>query len=349
MANGNPHMIAFVLNKGLPGLRIAGGSVNIAWNGLVFSEQRMSIWIQYGSISIRVSTRSNPYYWRKFSGSTYLATSLRNINHSFEVDIGRAIFVTKMGFDPVTKCISHRWICRENSQPKIIPSIHPIIPHKGIQIDSALFLNRVAIEPGAGLGVEVAEAVVEETGFGVGVFGGEAEVDLVGSGAAGGEGFAEGGVGEAGGGFASAGVDGGDEVAVAVVNRIVRSDRWQVRSDCKEAADGACAFEGAGEVVAPGIRSMKVEGRRMKGAFGDHLPAVPEEPGVGGGGEFGAVPVEDFFAHAPPGVVVGELEPLAGERGGQVGAGFHSGEPVVGIPVIHPTAVLCQILVTADS
>ena len=79
---------------------------------------------------------------------------------------------------------------------------------------------------------------------------------------------------------------------------------------CKEATDGACALEGAGEVVAPGIRSMKVEGRRMKGAFGEHLPAVPEEPGIGGGGEFGAVPVEDFLSHAPPGVVVGELEPL---------------------------------------
>ena len=67
------------------------------------------------------------------------------------------------------------------------------------------------------MGVEVAEAVVEEVGFGVGVFGGEAEVDLIGGGAAGGEGFAKGGVGEAGGGFAGGSVDGGDEVAVAVV------------------------------------------------------------------------------------------------------------------------------------
>ena len=69
-----------------------------------------------------------------------------------------------------------------NVQSQIIQSIHPIIPHKSIKVDSSFFLNRIPIEPSACEGFVVSEAVFFALRFdeAVAVGGGEFDPRVVG-------------------------------------------------------------------------------------------------------------------------------------------------------------------------
>ena len=104
---------------------------------------------------------------------------------------------------------------------KNIPSIHPVIPHKPIQVDSALFPDRIPGWPSLPFGFVEAVAVIDETGFTVGGFGGEAVGVRLGEGAGGAGGFAEGAVFVLGADGLGGGVDHCNDVAVRIVAGVV--------------------------------------------------------------------------------------------------------------------------------
>ena len=62
--------------------------------------------------------------------------------------------------------IGTTWYATQN-----IPFSHPIIPHKGVKVNSSFFLNRIPIKPSACEGIVVSEAVFFALGFDEGVAG----------------------------------------------------------------------------------------------------------------------------------------------------------------------------------
>src|SRR5690606_2126264 len=106
-------------------------------------------------------------------------------------------------------------------QPEIIPPVHRIVLDHPIQIHTALFTNRIAVQPPAHFGAVVAVSVVVETGLGVLVLCAKAEGIDFGRIAGRPDGVAEGVVVVAGGDFTGLAVPKSDDVAVGVARGIV--------------------------------------------------------------------------------------------------------------------------------
>ena len=156
-------------------------------------------------------------------------------------------FLETSGSNPtMSKCGIDLHICDTKNHTPIVTLVYRVILTEPIQIQTAFFPNRVAVEPAAPRRIVEAQAVVVQAGLGVEILGREAEFEIAGHEAGLGKRISKSIVLVVGDG-ASTTADILRDVAVVVVAREI-----EVAADA-DRNQSAHAMNGVGEVVAPKI------------------------------------------------------------------------------------------------
>src|SRR5690625_7910223 len=115
-------------------------------------------------------------------------------------------------------------------------------------------------------------------------------------------------------------------------------------ADRKQSTNAADSFERAAEIHPP---KVAFKNRFGYVEFGNEIPAVIVEVPLIDSIPLPPVIVENLnlLLHSAPLPVVGKHNPRLLEEVVEIGAGLHGNQPVLGIPLVSPAAVLEQITV----